>query len=135
MRKQRTRVATPITILKRLGSELRLLADQTPVKDGGTWPVNPQTGLPVCDRCDRDATRVVSPSPEAAVFFCDRCDEHDVCDVHEPIVRRGGDPNSPPQPEGAEYYPCWHCQGSGELDGWGRCSYCDGTGDAGEPDE
>jgi len=32
------------------------------------------------------------------------------------------------------YYPCWHCEGEGRIDGE-SCEYCDGTGEAKDEDE
>ena len=79
--------------------EMIILAGKVKVKDGGFWPLNPVTGMPICDRCDNDATHIVYSGPydddQNARFFCDDCNEYDDCDVSEPIVRRNGDKNSP----------------------------------------
>ena len=56
---------------------LRELADQELVSDGGRWPVNPESGAPLCDRCESDATRYAMPSPHSCVFFCSDCSEED----------------------------------------------------------
>lgn len=58
-------------------SELALIASETTVRDGGRWPLNPVTLVPICDRCEADATRVAYSSPASPVFFCEQCNEHD----------------------------------------------------------
>ena len=78
--------------------DLRKLADQVKVKDGGMWPINPLSGSPICDRCNQDATRVEWSRPyddvQGATFFCPACDVHDDADFDAPLVRMENDPNA-----------------------------------------
>ena len=75
---------------------LKEIAANVIVKDGGKWPLNPETQQPICDRCDNDAIRVAysTPGEQGAVFFCGECQENDHCDF-APIVRRDGDQHAP----------------------------------------
>jgi hypothetical protein len=56
--------------------ELVKLAQEEFIADGSKWPLT-ASGVPKCDRCDREATRYSMPNPEPVVFSCDVCDEHD----------------------------------------------------------
>jgi hypothetical protein len=66
--------------------ELVKLAKEEVTADGSPWPLT-SSGVPMCDRCERDATRYSMPNPDSCVFFCDECDE---CDEHDPVEACSG---------------------------------------------